>query len=52
MKENTGWGPLWNIVLLAAIGLWADPKPNRIGTGRDTDRCFLMRFGQGFERVP
>lgn len=28
-----GWGPLWVIVLLAAIGLWPDPNPNPIGPG-------------------
>lgn len=28
-----GWGPLWIIVLLAAIGLWPDPNPNPIGPG-------------------
>ena len=28
-----GWGPLWAIVLLAAIGLWPDPNPNPIGPG-------------------
>ena len=28
-----GWGPLWLIVLLAAIGLWPDPNPNPIGPG-------------------
>jgi hypothetical protein len=28
-----GWGPLWVIVLLAAIGLWPDPNPNPIGSG-------------------
>jgi len=29
-----GWGPLWIIVMLAAIGLWPDPNPNPIGPGR------------------
>lgn len=28
-----GWGPLWGIVLLDAIGLWPDPNPNPIGPG-------------------
>ncbi len=28
-----GWGPLWGIVLLAALGLWPDPNPNPIGPG-------------------
>jgi hypothetical protein len=28
-----GWGPLWGIVLLAAIGWWPDPNPNPIGPG-------------------
>ena len=28
-----GWGPLWVIVMLAAIGLWPDPNPNPIGPG-------------------
>lgn len=28
-----GSGPLWTIVLLAAIGLWPDPNPNPIGPG-------------------
>ena len=28
-----GWGPLWLIVLLAAVGLWPDPNPNPIGPG-------------------
>jgi hypothetical protein len=28
-----GWGPLWIIVLLAAVGLWPDPNPNPIGPG-------------------
>jgi hypothetical protein len=28
-----GWTPLWDIVLLAAIGLWPDPNPNPIGPG-------------------
>ena len=28
-----GWGPLWVIVLLAAIGLWPDSNPNPIGPG-------------------
>jgi hypothetical protein len=28
-----GWGPLWTIVLLAAIGVWPDPNPNPIGPG-------------------
>jgi hypothetical protein len=28
-----GWGPLWGIVFLAAIGLWPDPEPNPIGPG-------------------
>jgi hypothetical protein len=28
-----GWGPLLGIVLLAALGLWPDPKPNPIGPG-------------------
>ena len=23
-----GWGPLWMIVLLAAVSLWPDPNPN------------------------
>lgn len=28
-----GSGPLWTIVLLAALGLWPDPNPNPIGPG-------------------
>jgi hypothetical protein len=28
-----GWGPLWGIVLLAAVGLWPDPNPNPVGPG-------------------
>lgn len=28
-----GSGPLWTIVLLAAIGQWPDPNPNPIGPG-------------------
>jgi hypothetical membrane protein len=28
-----GSGPLWAIVLLAAIGVWPDPNPNPIGPG-------------------
>jgi len=28
-----GWGPLWVIVLLAAVGLWPDANPNPIGPG-------------------
>lgn len=28
-----GWGPLFAIILLAAIGLWPDPNPNPIGPG-------------------
>jgi hypothetical protein len=28
-----GWGPLWAIVALAALGLWPDPNPNPIGPG-------------------
>jgi hypothetical protein len=28
-----GWGPLWAVVLLAAVGLWPDPDPNPIGLG-------------------
>jgi hypothetical protein len=28
-----GWGPLWAIIFLAAIGLWPDPNPNPIGPG-------------------
>ena len=28
-----GWGPLWAIALLAALGLWPDPNPNPIGPG-------------------
>ncbi len=28
-----GWGPLWSIALLAAIGAWPDPNPNPIGPG-------------------
>lgn len=32
-----GWGPLWAIVLLAAIGLWPDPDPNPIGPGPSVD---------------
>jgi hypothetical protein len=28
-----GSGPLWTIVLLAALGLWPDPDPNPIGPG-------------------
>jgi hypothetical protein len=28
-----GWGPLWAIALLAAVGLWPDPNPNPIGPG-------------------
>jgi FtsH-binding integral membrane protein len=28
-----GWGPLWIIVLLAAVGLWPDANPNPIGPG-------------------
>lgn len=28
-----GWGPLWTIVALAALGLWPDPNPNPIGPG-------------------
>jgi hypothetical protein len=28
-----GWGPLFLIVLLAAIGLWPDPNPNPVGPG-------------------
>lgn len=28
-----GWGPLWLIVLLAALGLWPDPNPNPVGPG-------------------
>jgi hypothetical protein len=28
-----GWGPLWTIIFLAAIGLWPDPNPNPIGPG-------------------
>lgn len=25
---SIGWGPLWMILLLAAVGLWPDPNPN------------------------
>lgn len=28
-----GWGPLWILVFLAAVGLWPDPNPNPIGPG-------------------
>ena len=28
-----GWGPLFAIVALAALGLWPDPDPNPIGPG-------------------
>jgi hypothetical protein len=28
-----GWGPLFAIVLLAAIRIWPDPNPNPIGPG-------------------
>lgn len=28
-----GWGPLFLIIFLAAIGLWPDPNPNPIGPG-------------------
>jgi len=28
-----GSGPLWTIVLLAALGWWPDPDPNPVGPG-------------------
>jgi hypothetical protein len=28
-----GSGPLWAIILLAALGWWPDPNPNPIGPG-------------------
>jgi hypothetical protein len=28
-----GSGPLWGIILLAALGWWPDPDPNPIGPG-------------------
>ena len=28
-----GSGPLWFIVIAAALGLWPDPNPNPIGPG-------------------
>jgi hypothetical protein len=28
-----GSGPLWTIILLAALGWWPDPNPNPIGPG-------------------
>ena len=28
-----GSGPLWAIILLAAVGWWPDPNPNPIGPG-------------------
>jgi len=28
-----GWGPLFGIIFLAAVGLWPDPNPNPIGPG-------------------
>ncbi|HQR17108.1 MAG TPA: hypothetical protein PK948_01990 [Gemmatimonadales bacterium] len=28
-----GSGPLWFIILAAALGLWPDPNPNPIGPG-------------------
>lgn len=28
-----GWGPLFAIIFLAAVGLWPDPNPNPIGPG-------------------
>ena len=49
-----GWGPLWMIVLLAAVGLWPDPNPNPLGPGL----LFFVTFwpaviclGVGFFRV-
>jgi hypothetical protein len=28
-----GWGPLFTIILLSKLGMWADPNPNPIGCG-------------------
>lgn len=28
-----GWSPLLCVILLSAIGLWPDPRPNPIGLG-------------------
>ena len=51
---SIGWGPLWMILLLAAVGLWPDPNPNPIGPGL----LFFVTFwpaviclGVGFFRV-
>ena len=49
-----GSGPLWTIVLLAALGLWPDPNPNPIGPGLLFFFTFwpsLILMGIGVARV-